>query len=195
MIAAGSFEAIVHDLRLLVRAASGRRPQPSTAIVDSRTLRSTVESGQRAGVDGHKGIRGSKVHAVVDTMGTLLALSVTPANVAERRQVEGLAQRVQEVTGERVEVLYADAGYRGGDTAAAASRHGLHLVVVTRPEASKGFVLLPKRWVVERTFAWLSRFRRFARDYERLPQTLAGLHFAAFVCLLLPKLLSLIGGS
>ena len=80
-IAAGSFEAIVHDLRLLIRAAAGRRPQPSVAIVDSRTLRSTVESGQRAGVDGQKGVRGSKVHAVVDTMGTLLALAVTPANV------------------------------------------------------------------------------------------------------------------
>jgi transposase len=66
---------------------------------------------------------------------------------------------------------------------------------VTRPEASKDFVLLPKRWVVERSFAWLSRFRRLARDYERIPQTLVGLYFAAFVCLLLPKLLSLIGGS
>jgi transposase len=88
-IEAGSLEAIVHDLRLLVHAASRRRPQPSTAIVDSRTLRSTVESGLRAGVDGQKGMRGSKAHevvdAVVDTMGTLLALTVTPANVAERR--------------------------------------------------------------------------------------------------------------
>src|SRR5437899_3858582 len=78
-IAAGVFEAMVHDLRLLVRAAAGRRPQPSAAIVDSRTLRSTVESGARAGIDGHKGVRGSKVHVVVDTMGALLALSVTPA--------------------------------------------------------------------------------------------------------------------
>src|SRR6476660_1671386 len=94
-IAAGCFEAIVQDLRLLVRAAAGRRPQPSGAIVDSRMLRSTVESGQRAGVDAHKRIRGSKVHAVVDTMGTLLALDVTPANEAERRPISALAQRVQ----------------------------------------------------------------------------------------------------
>ncbi len=99
------------------------------------------------------------------------------------------------MTGERVEILYADAGYRGADTAAAAKRQGIQLVVVTRPQASKGFVLLPKRWVVERTFAWLSRFRRLERDYERLPQTLAGLNFAAFICLLLPKLLTLISGS
>jgi transposase len=194
-IAAGCFEAIVQDLRLLVRAAAGRRPQPSVAVVDSRTLRSTVESGQRAGVDGHKRMRGSKVHAVVDTMGTLLALAVTPANEAERRQIGALAQRVQEVTGETVEVLYADAAYSGEETAAAAHEHGMRLVVVQRPEGSHGFVLLPRRWVVERSFAWVSRFRRLARDYERLPATLVGLHFAAFICLLLPKLLSLIGGS
>jgi transposase len=194
-IAAGCFEAIVHDLRLLVRAAAGRRPQPSVAIVDSRTLRSTVESGQRAGVDGHKRIRGSKVHAVVDSMGTLLALAVTPANAAERREISVLAQRVQEVTGATVEILYADAAYSGEETAAAAQEQGMRLVVVQRPEGSHGFVLLPKRWVVERSFAWVSRFRRLARDYERLPATLAGLHFAAFICLLLPKLLSLIGRS
>jgi transposase len=194
-IAAGVFAALVHDLRLLVRAAAGRNPQPSAAIADSRTLRSTVESGERAGVDGHKGVRGSKVHVVVDTMGTLLALSVTPANETERRQVGALAQQVQEATGESVQILYADAAYTGEETAAAAQEQGMEVVVVKRPEASKGFVLLPKRWVVERSLAWTARFRRLARDYERLPTTLAGLHFAAFVCLLLPKLLSLIGGS
>jgi len=189
-MAARCFEALVHDLRLLVRVAAGRKPQPRTAIVDSRTLRSTVESGQRAAVDGHKRLRGSKVHAVVDSMGTLLALAVTPAHEAERGQVGTLAQQVQEVTGETVKILYADASYLGEETAAAAQQHGMRLVVVTRPQASKGFVLLPQRWVVERSFAWASRFRRLARDYERLPATLLGLHFAAFVCLLLPRLLS-----
>jgi len=104
-----------------------------------------------AGVDGHKQVRGSKVHAVVDSMGTLLALAVTPANEAERRQVAALAQQVQEVTSGRVEVLYADAAYTGDETAVAAEEQGMCLVVVKRPEASKGFVLLPQRWVVERT--------------------------------------------
>jgi transposase len=88
-IAAGCFEAIVHDLRLLIRAAAGRHPQLSAAIVGSRILRSTVDRGQRAGVDGQKQGRGSKVHAVVESMGTLLALAVTPANAAERRQIGG----------------------------------------------------------------------------------------------------------
>jgi transposase len=197
-IAVGCFEAMVQDLRLLVRAASARRPQPSVGIVDSRTLRATVERGARAGVEGNKRVRGSKVHAVVDTMGTLLALAVTPANEAERRQLGVLAQRVQrvqEVTGDTVELIYADAAYTGEETAAAAQEQGMRLVVVHRPEGSQGFVLLPQRWVVERSFAWVSRFRRLARDYERLPATLAGLHFAAFICLLLPKLLRLIGGS
>jgi transposase len=116
---------------------------------------------------------------VVDTMGTLPALSVTPANKAERHEISALAQRVQEVTGESVEVLYADAAYTGEETAAAAQKHGMRLVVVQRPEGSHGFVLLPKRWVVERSFAWVSRVRRLARDYERPPATMAGLHFAA----------------
>jgi transposase len=194
-IAAGCFEAIVQDLRLLVRAVTGRRPQPSAAIVESRTLRSTVESGARAEMDGHKRIRGSKGHATGATLGTLLALAVTPANEAERQQLSALAPRVQDVTRETVEVLYADAAYTGEGTAAAARKQGMRLVVVQRPEGSQGFVLLPKRWVVERSFAWVSRFRRLARDHERLPATLAGLHFAAFICPLLPKLLSLIGGS
>jgi transposase len=163
-------------------------------IVDSRTLRSTVESGSRAGVDGHKRVRGSKVHVVVDTMGALLALAMTPANAAERRQVAALAQQVREVTGETVQVIYADAASTGDETAAAAQEQGMRLVVVQRPEGSHGFVLLPRRWVVERSCAWVSRFRRLARDDERLPATLVGLHFAAFICLLLPKLLSLIGG-
>ena len=165
-IAAGCFEAIVQDLRLLVRAAAGRRPQPSVAIVDSRTLRSTVESGQRAGVDGHKRVRGSKVHrvhAVVDTMGTLLALAVTPANEAERRQISALAQRVQEVTGESVELIYADAASTGEETEAAAQSHGMRLMVVQRPQGSHGFVLLPKRWVVEGTH---SQYLQSALDVQ-----------------------------
>jgi transposase len=192
---AGVFEAIVHDLRTLLRLEVGRAGQPSAVVLDSKTLQSTPESGARAGYDGHKRKKGSKLHAAVDTLGHLLALQVTPADAQDRAQVEALAWAVQEATGEMVEVAYVDAAYTGEETATAAHKHGMRLVVVQRPEGSHGFVLLPKRWVVERSFAWVSRFRRLARDYERLPATLAGLHFAAFVCLLLPKLLSLIGGS
>ncbi|WP_422923344.1 IS5 family transposase [Singulisphaera sp. PoT] len=186
-IDAGCFEAIVHDLRALLRFADGRGPEPSAVILDSRTLQSTVESGPRAGYDGYKRRRGSKVHAAVDTLGHLLALYVTPANEQDRDQVAILAEAVQEVTGESVELAFVDQGYTGDDAEVAAADHGIHLEVVKLPEAKRGFVLLPRRWVVERTFGWASRFRRLARDYERLAGTLKGLHYVAFSLLMLHK--------
>jgi transposase len=181
---AGVFEEIVRDLRMLLREIAGRAPQPRAAILDSRTLQSTPESGARAGYDGHKRRKGSKVHLAVDTLGQLLALSVTPANEQDRAQVGALAKQVQEATGESVEVAFVDQGYTGAQPAADAQAQGIRLEVVKLPTAKHGFVLLPRRWVVERSFAWMSRFRRLARDYERLAQTLAGLHFVAFAILM-----------
>lgn len=184
-MAAGCFESIVHDLRMLLRVAAGRDAQPTAVILDGRTVQSTPESGSRAGYDGHKRRKGSKAHAAVDTLGNLLAVLVTPANEQERAQVAALAAQVQEVTGEHVELAYVDAGYTGDAAAEAAAQQGIHLEVVTLPEAKRGFVLLPRRWVVERDFAWAARFRRLARDYERLSATLIGLYFVAFACLML----------
>lgn len=186
-LAAGAFEAIVHDLRELLRAAQGRNAQPSAAIFDSRTVQSTPESGGRAGYDGYKRKKGSKVHAAVDTLGHLLALHVTPANEQDRAQVAKLAEAVQEATGEQVDVAFVDQGYTGEEPAQAAEQHGMRLEVVKLAEAKRGFVLLPRRWVVERDFAWAARFRRLAKDYERLQTTLVGLHFVAFVCLMLQQ--------
>jgi transposase len=194
-LAAGVFEAMVHDLRVLLRLASGRAPNPTAAILDSRTLRSSPESGHRAGHDGAKRKKGSKVHAAVDTLGHLLALHVTPADEQDRAQVEELAKAVQEATGESVELAYVDQGYTGEEPAEAAKEHGIRLEVVKRPEAERGFVLLPRRWVVERDFAWAVRFRRLVKDYERLPATVAGLHFVAYACLFLHRAVALIGLS
>lgn len=188
-LAAGVFERIAHDLRLILRLAAGRRANPTKAVIDSRTIRSTPESGGRSGYDGYKRTKGSKTHAVVDTLGHLLALHVTPANAQERDQVERLAKDVQEATGESVTTLYADQGYTGHAVAADARSRGMELVVVGLKEARRGFVLLPKRWVVERSFAWASRFRRLARDHERLPEVLRGLHFVAFTVLMLGQLM------
>lgn len=182
---AGCFEAIVHDLRAMLRLASGREATSTAAIFDARTMQSTPESGGRAGYDGHKRKKGSKVHLAVDTLGHLLALHATPANEQQRAQVAQLAEAVQEVTGESVEVGFVDQGYTGEAAAEAAQEHGIRLEVVKLPEAKRGFVLLPRRWVVERSFAWMSRFRRLARDYERLQTTLVGMHYIAFVCLML----------
>jgi transposase len=190
-LAAGVFEAIVQDLRVLLRLAEGRSAQPSAAIFDSRTLQSSPESGGRAGYDGAKRRKGSKVHVAVDTLGHLLALHVTPANEQDRAQMTELAQAVQQATQQNVELAYVDAGYTGGRARQDAQAQGIHLEVVKLPQVRKGFVLLPRRWVVERSFGWVARFRRLARDYERLPQTLAGLHFLAFAILLLSRFVNL----
>jgi transposase len=175
-IKAGCFELIVQDLRELLRTTTGRKAQPSAVIFDGRTVQSSPESGERAGYDGHKRKKGSKIHMAVDTLGHLLALLVTPANEQERAQVGALAQAVQEATGQSVELAFVDQGYTGEAPQAAAQAHGIQLEVVKLAEAKRGFVLLPRRWVVERSFAWAARFRRLAKDYERLPETVAGLH-------------------
>jgi transposase len=192
---AGCFEAMVHDLRMLLREYAGRDAQPSAVVLDSRTLQSTPESGARAGYDGAKRRKGAKVHAAVDTLGHLLALHVTPADEQDRAQVEQLAQAVQQITGDTVELAYVDQGYTGENAKQAAQAHGIQLEVVKHTEAKRGFILLPRRWVVERSFAWAARFRRLARDYERLAQTLAGFHYLAFACLMLHRIIPLVSSS
>jgi transposase len=184
-IKAGCFEAMAHDLRKLLRLFSQKEMQPSAVIFDGRTLQSTPESGSRAGYDGYKRKKGSKVHVAVDTLGHLLALKVTPANEQERAQVADLAQEVRKATNEKVNIAFVDQGYTGEEPSEQAAAQGIHLIVVKLEEAKRGFVLLPRRWVVERSFAWTARFRRLAKDYERLPSTLAGLHWLAFLTLML----------
>jgi transposase len=186
---------MVDDLRAILRLAQGRSAEPSAVILDSRTVQSTPESGARAGYDGHKKRNGSKTHIAVDTLGYLLSLHVTPANEQERAEVAALAEEVQEITGQSVEVAFVDQGYTGDEPANAAAQHGIRLEVVKHTEAKRGFVLLPRRWVVERSFGWAAHFRRLARDYERLPQTLEGLHCVAFAVLMLARAVPLIMGS
>lgn len=167
---AGCFEAIVHGLRALRRLAAVRGPEPTAAILDSRTLQPTPESGGRAGYDGATRRKGSKTHVAVDAPGHLLALHVTPADDQDRAQLGELAE-------------------------ADAAAHAIRLAGVKHPAAKRGFVLTPRRWVVERGFAWVARFRRLAKDYERLSATVVGLHFVAFACLLLHKMALLPAGS
>lgn len=181
------FEQIAHELRIVLRLVDGRNEQPSAAIFDGRTMQSTPESGGRAGYDGHKKKKGSKVHIAVDTLGNLLALKVTPANEQERAQVADLAAKVQKATDYHVELAFVDQGYTGDEPAKEAAAQCIKLEVVKHSEAKRGFVLLPRRWVVERTFGWLGRFRRLARDYERLGKTLEAWHWLAAVILLLGK--------
>ena len=187
-IAAGVFEAMTRDLRRILRLLEGRHEEPSAAIFDSRTLQSTPESGHRGGYDGAKRKKGSKVHLAVDTLGHLLSLHVTAASEQDRAQVQKLAEDVQKETGESVELAYVDQGYTGEKPAEDAQRQKIELSVVKLPQAKRGFVLLPRRWVVERSFAWLTRFRRLAKDYERLASTLKGMHLAAFAIVMLARL-------
>lgn len=186
--AAGVFEAITQDLRRILRSLVNRLEEPSAAIFDSRTLQCTPESGDRAGYDGAKRKKGSKVHMAVDTLGYLLSLHVTPANKQDREQVGKLARQVQDETGRSVELAFVDQGYTGDAPREAARKHKIELSVVKLPEAKLGFVLLPRRWVVERSFGWLIRFRRLAKDYERLATTLAGMHLAVFAVIMLTRL-------
>ena len=192
-----SSRRMVHDLRMLLRLSKGRASEPTAAVLDSRTLRSTPESGSRGGYDGAKRKKGS-----IDACGgghfrTLARLvHVTAASEQDREQVGELAGAVQEATGESVKLAYVDQGYTGEQQASEAEAHGMSLEVVKHPESKRGFVLLPRRWVVERDFAWASRFRRLVKDYERLTATVAGLHFvAAFACLLLRQATAILGAS
>ena len=120
-------------------------------------------------------------------MGHLLALRVSPANEDDREEVSKLAEEIQKATQENIEIAYVDQGYTGERASELAAEHGIRLEVLKHEEAKRGFVLLPRRWVVERDFAWASRFRRLVKDYERLPETVAGLHFVAFACLFLQQ--------
>ena len=177
-LAADVFTTIIADLRVLIRLGHDRTAQPRGVILDSRTLQSTPESGARAGWDGAKRRTGSKVHVAIDTLGHLLALYVTPANEQDRAQVAALAKAVQEATGETVTLASGDAGSTG-PSAHDAAAHGIALEVVKLPDVKRGFVLVPRRWVVERSFGWMSRFRRLARDQERLADVLKGFHLVA----------------
>ena len=161
-------------------------------ILDGTVLQSTPESGHRAGYSGHKRKRGSKLHLAVDTLGHLLALRVTSPDVDERAEVAALAAEMQAVTGGTVALAYVDQGYTGAAVTEAAGAYGIAVDMVKLSAAKRDFVLLPRRWVVERSIAGMRRFRRLAKDYERLPETLADLHFLTFACVLLARTVKLL---
>lgn len=140
---AGYFEAVVHDLRAVLRLAAGKQTKPTTAIIDSRTLRSIPESGSRAGYDGAKRKNGSKLRMAVNTLGHLLALHVTPANRDDRAEVGPLAEAIQRATEGSVELAWVDQGYTGSKAAKAAEGQDITLEIVRLPQAKRGFVLLP----------------------------------------------------
>jgi transposase len=164
---AGSWAAIHDALRDLVRVYEGRDPQPTAAIIDSQSVRGadTVPRASR-GYDAGKRVNGTKRHIAVDTGGLLLAVLVTMANIQDRDGAHRLLARLRERF-TTITLVWADAGYAGRLLVWA--RNVLHLTVQIVKRSQPGFVVLPRRWVVERTFAWISKHRRCVRDYETRP--------------------------
>lgn len=165
----GTFERINSILRDAVRKDAGRQGSPSLAIIDSQSVQTTEAGGVR-GLDAAKKVKGRKRHIVVDTMGLLWSVLVHPANIQDAQGARLVLGRLQGKA-PRLKVILADQVYRGSLVLIAELLGGWKLEIVTRPAGTKGFTVLPKRWAVERTFAWLGRNRRLSKDYERLPET------------------------
>ncbi len=152
---------------LLVRAAreqAGREASPTAGIIDGQSVRTTEAGGPR-GYDAGKKVNGRKRHILVDTLGLLLVLVVHGADVQDRDGLALVCRRLRRRF-PRLRLVFADGAYRGETAACAAAREGLRLEIVTREPGTRGFAVLPRRWVVERTFAWLGRNRRLAKDFE-----------------------------
>jgi putative transposase len=168
----GTWGRILVALRRRVRSASGRDPDPRVACIDSQSVK-TAGGGQEVGTDGGKKVRGRKRHIVVDTMGLLLAVVVTAANVDDARAASRLFAQMPGKAFPRLEEVQADHKYHNHDLARWLRVHHrpYRVRVVSRPAGERRFVPLVSRWVVERTFAWLGRYRRLSKDYEHLPES------------------------
>ena len=182
----GTWERLNDVLRRQVRRAEGRDEEPSAGIVDSQSAKGTRTSGSK-GYDAGKKVKGTKRHLLVDTLGLLLCVVVHPANIQDRDGAKLVLTRAQGLF-PKLRLLGADGGYAGKLVAWVALVCGWVIQIVKRSDTAKGWVLLPRRWVVERTFGWLSQCRALARDYEYHAETSAALIQVAMVHLMLRRL-------